>query len=69
MSERVPGRERQPVGHSLGQGRLQTVVVGTGIIRHIVDKPKVWELFGVRTHAGARCVGKALIDVGITSQV
>ncbi len=46
MSVRVTGGERKPVRNPLGQGRLQAVVIGTGIVRNLVDKVQVWERGG-----------------------
>src|ERR1700694_4278104 len=50
MTVSVTGGERQPVRSPLGQGRLQAVVVGTGIVRHVVDNLQVWEA-RIRTSA------------------
>src|SRR5436309_14418571 len=54
MAEGVAGLERNPAGEPLGQGRLKAVVVGTRIIRRLVDKPQVREFSGVGTDAGHR---------------
>ena len=66
VAECVTGSERQPLGKPLGQGRLQAVVVGMGIVSRLVDKVQVGELGGVGTVAIAR--GIDLIEVEKTSQ-
>ena len=38
MTESVTGGEGKPVRKPLGQGRLQTVVVGTAVVRGPVNK-------------------------------
>src|SRR5579863_8969335 len=43
MSVGVTAGEIKPVRNPLSQGRLQAVVVGNGIIRHLIDVPQVGE--------------------------
>src|SRR5260370_34041402 len=64
MTVRVAGSERQPVRSPLGQGGLQAVVVGTAIVRDLVDKIQPWELAGIRLVA--ICI--TLIEVAKTRQ-
>ena len=60
MAVGVTGEERKPPRKPLGQGRLQTAVVGIGAVRSLVDKLQVREFGGVRTDARR---GIDLIDV------
>ena len=66
MTVSVTSGERKPVRIPLGQGRLQAVVVGTGLVRDPVDKLQVGETVGVRTDARGDI---DLIDVAKADQI
>src|ERR1700738_4672605 len=65
------------MSNPLGQRGLHAVVVGTGIVRILVDKPQVWEAGTGAVWTEGRTsnsvlaagrVGRALIEVAKTSQ-
>src|SRR5216683_7756508 len=68
MTISVAGGETKPVRQPLGQGRLQAVVVGIGLVRLPVDKVQIGERGAVGTDAVAASACSALIDVDKTSQ-
>src|SRR5437870_4376526 len=54
MAVGVAGLEGNPARKPLGQGRLQTVVVGTYKVLRLVDERQIRELSGVGADAGDR---------------
>src|SRR2546425_9595184 len=69
MTVSVTGGEIQPVRKPLGQGRLQAVVVGSGIVCCEVDKLQIGERDAEGTDAVAVRIWSTLIEVANTEQV